>query len=83
MSSIRHHTTQSHPAFEARSQGIGRGWLLITAGLMLTAVVSLSLRSVCVSEVAGANETGFGVRHEQRGTGWVHCEPWIRRVLGN
>ena len=36
---------------------------------MLTAVVSLSLRSVCVPEVAGANETGFGVRHEQRGTG--------------
>ena len=50
---------------------------------MLTAVVSLSLRSVCVPEVAGANETGFGVRHEQRGTGGGHCEPWIRRVLGN
>jgi hypothetical protein len=83
MPGIRHHTTQAHPAYEPRSQNVGRVWLLLTAGLLLTATASLCLRSVCLPDVPGANESGFGVRHEQRGAVWYHCEPWIRRALGD
>jgi hypothetical protein len=83
MSGIRHHTTQSHPAYEPQSKTVGRGWMLLTAGLLLTALAALCLRPVCLLDLPGANESGFGVRHEQRGTVWYHCEPWIRRALGD
>jgi hypothetical protein len=74
------HTTQPFPAYEPPNNA-GRYWLLIAAGLGLTAIAALSVRPVCHPDAAGANETGFGVRHEQRGRQWYHCEPWIRGVL--
>ena len=83
MPSNGHHTTHARPAYELRGENVGRGWLLLTAGLLLTALASLCVRSVCLLDVPGANESGFGVRHEQRGTVWYHCEPWIRRALSD
>jgi len=44
-------------------------------------LVFLSSVRVCSQEVPGTNESGLGVRHEQRGKVWYHCEPWIRRAL--
>ena len=79
-SSLRH-STQSNPAYEPPKEGIGRGWRLIVAGLGLLALTSLSLRRVCKPDTAGVSEASFGVRHEQRGQVWYHCEPWIRHVF--
>lgn len=81
MPGTSHHTTRSHPAYEPRSDGIRRGWLLVVAGLVLTALSAILLHPVCRPDAAGDRESGFGVRHEQRGTTWYHCEPWIRRAL--
>jgi hypothetical protein len=78
---VRHHTTQAHAAYDPPNTDVARPWRLLVAGLLLVALVSLSVRSVCRPEVPGANEWGFGVRHEQRGQSWYHCEPWIRRAL--
>ena len=81
MSSSRHHTTQSHAAYEPRSEDIQRGWLLVVAGLVVLALAAIAVRPVCRPDQAGATESGFGVRHQQRGTAWYHCEPWVRRLL--
>ena len=78
-----HPVTQSQPAYEPENHEVRRGWQLVVAGLLLLALASLSVRSVCLPDRPGARESGFGVRHEQRGTEWYHCEPWIRRVLGD
>ena len=78
---VRSHTTQAHPAYEASHSDVSRPWQLLIVGLLLAAVVSISLRSVCLPEVPGADERGLGVRHQRRGAAWDHCEPWIRRVL--
>ena len=75
------HTTQSFAAYDPPSTGVRQRWLLVVAGLLLTALVAISLRPVCLIDVPGADESAFGVRHERRGTTWYHCEPWIRRVL--
>lgn len=80
--SVRH-TTQSHPAYEPEKQGVARVWVLVTACLLLTALASVFVRSACRPDVPGATESGFGVRHEQRGTQWYHCEPWIRHALSD
>ena len=78
------HTTQSHPAYEPKGERVRRRWQLVVAGLVATALVSLVLRPVCTPDGApGGTESGFGVRHEQRGTTWYHCEPWIRRALAD
>ena len=81
MSEVRRHTTQSFPAYEPEKLGVGRGWMLVVAGLLLIGGASLALQPMCQLDAAGANESGFGVRHERRGTHWYHCEPWIRRRL--
>ncbi len=80
---VRSHTTQVHPAYESPHSNVSRPWQLLIAGLLLVAILSISVRSVCLSEVPGANERGLGVRHERRGATWYHCEPWIRRVLSD
>jgi hypothetical protein len=80
-SGTTHHTTRAHAAYEPGHDGVRRGWILIVAGLVLTAIAALLLRPTCRPDVAGARESGFGVRHERRGTQWYHCEPWIRRAL--
>ena len=54
---------------------------MLIAGLLVAALTSLLARPVCRPDFAGESEYGFGVRHEQRGTVWYHCEPWIRRVM--
>jgi hypothetical protein len=41
----------------------------------------LAFVRVCAQEAPGANEWMRGVRHEQRGKVWYHCEPWIRRAV--
>ena len=82
-SGVRSHTTQAHPAYEPANNNITRPWQLLIAGLLLVGVLSISVRSVCLPEVPGANERGLGVRHERRGAAWYHCQPWIRRVLSN
>jgi hypothetical protein len=79
---IRHHTTQSHPAYEAPHSGVTRPWQLLVAALLTVAVTAVAAHPVCLPEVAGANERAVGVRHEKRGKVWYHCEPWIRRALG-
>ena len=81
MSGSLHQNTQSLPAYDPRDERVGPAWRLVVAGLLLMAVASLSLKSVCRPDTPGAVETGFGVRHEKRGVRWFHCEPWIRRVL--
>jgi hypothetical protein len=75
------HTTQSQPAYEPPYEGIRVQWRLLIAALLLTAIAAVSLRQVCHPDVAGANESGMGVRHERHGTIWYHCEPWIHRAL--
>ena len=82
-SGVRSHTTQAHAPYEAANNNISRPWQLLIAGLLLVGVLSISVRSVCLPEVPGANERGLGVRHERRGAAWYHCQPWIRRVLSN
>ena len=81
MSQSRHHTTQAHLAYEPEKHGVGRGWLLVVVGLCFVTVASFTLRPVCRPDMAGDPETGFGIRHEQRGTKWFHCEPWLRTVF--
>jgi hypothetical protein len=81
-STVRHHTTQSHPAYEAPHSGVTRPWQLLVAALLTVAVTAVAAHPVCLPEVAGANERAVGVRHEKRGKVWYHCEPWIRRALG-
>lgn len=80
-SSPRTHTTQSVPAYQPQRTDVALPWRLLVAALLFTGLAALSLTRVCRPEVPGANETGFGVRHEQRGKAWYHCEPWIRTVL--
>jgi len=81
MSSNLRHTTQSVPAYEPEHDGIRRGWRFVIAALFVMAVASLSLHPVCRPDVAGANESAFGVRHAQRGSTWLHCEPWLQQAL--
>ena len=83
MSSARHHTTQAHPAYEPEKHGVSRGWLLVVVGLCFVAVAAFTLRPVCRPDMPGDAETGVGIRHEQRGTTWFHCEPWLRAVLAD
>ena len=80
---VRSHTTQAHPAYEPAHSNVSRPWQLLIVGLLLVAILSISVRSVCLPEVPGANERGLGVRHERRGAAWYHCQPWIRRVLND
>src|SRR5688572_30049778 len=75
LSPSRHHTTQAHPAFEPETHGVGRGWQLVVVGLCFVTVASFTLRPVCRPDRPGDPESGFGIRHEQRGTKWFHCEP--------
>lgn len=82
-SGVRRHTTQSFPAYEPEKDGLGRGWLLVVAGLVAVALVALAVRPVCAPDETAATHAGFGVRHEQRGTVWYHCEPWVRRALAD
>ena len=78
---IRRHTTQAVPAYEPPNAG-RRLWWFVVAGLAALALAAPVLRSVCVPDAANAGgEAGFGVRHEQRGAVWYHCEPWLRRAL--
>jgi hypothetical protein len=53
----------------------------LVAALLAVAVTAVAAHPVCLPEVAGANERAVGVRHEQHGKVWYHCEPWIRRAL--
>jgi hypothetical protein len=80
--SPRRHTTQAHEAYEPPHVDVTMPFRLLVAGLLVAAVGALAVHQVCPAEVPGANERGLGVSHEQRGTGWYHCEPWIRRALG-
>jgi len=73
-------TPQVVSAYREPPADISLPWRLLVAGLLLTALVSLSTVRVCRQEVAGANEWMLGVRHEKVGTVWYHCEPWIRRL---
>jgi hypothetical protein len=78
---VRRHTTQSVAAYEPPNTD-KRLWWFIVAGLSALALVTPLLRSVCTPDAAmAAFETAAGVRHEQRGTVWYHCEPWIVRAL--
>ena len=79
--SVRTHTPQVVSAYREPPVGISFAWRLLVAGLLLTALASLLFVRVCVQEVPGTNEWMLGVRHEQRGKVWYHCEPWIRRAL--
>jgi len=79
---VRSHTTQAHAAYEPPHTDVSRPWQLLVAALLVAALASVAVRSVCLPEVPGANESGFGVRHARHGATWYHCEPWIRRVLG-
>lgn len=78
---VRLNTTQAHPAYEPSHSNVTRPWQLLIVGLLLVAIVAVSVRSVCLPEVPGMNERALGVRHQRRGAGWDHCEPWTRRVL--
>ena len=80
-STVQHHTTQAHAAYEPPHSDVSRPWALLIAGLLVTAVAGLAVHPVCLPEVPAANERAAGVRHEQHGTMWYHCEPWIRRAL--
>ena len=81
MSPIAHHTTRAHPAYEPRPSGVRLPWALVIAGLALVAFAGVLLRPACRPDVAGLSESAVGVRHEQRGSRWLHCEPWIRSVF--
>jgi len=71
------------PALEAvcRTSARKPAWRPLVAGLLLTALVSLSTVRVCTQEVPGADEWMLGVPHEKVGKGWYHCEPWIPRAF--
>jgi len=56
---------------------------LVVAALVALALAALALRPVCRPDTAGMDESGLGIRHRQRGTGWAHCEPWIRRAFAD
>lgn len=73
--------TGSHQALPPPHDGVGRPWLLLVAGLLVTALASITLRPVCLIDVPGARESAIGVRHLKRSGTWYHCEPWIQRVL--
>jgi hypothetical protein len=74
--------TRVHPAFAPpHGEGVRRRWWIVIAGLLLIAAVAVASRPVCRPDAAGTDESAFGVRHEKRGATWVHCEPWLRRVL--
>ena len=47
----------------------------------MTALVSLSFVRVCAQKAPGTNEWMLGVRYEQRGKLWYHCEPGIPRAF--
>jgi hypothetical protein len=79
--SLRTHTPQVVAAYREPPAGISLPWRLLVAGLLFTGLASLSFVRVCAPDVPGANEWMLGVRHEQRGKMWYHCEPWIRRAL--
>lgn len=79
--SVRTHTPQVVSAYRELPANVSLPWRLLVTGLLLTALVAFSTVRVCTLEVQGANEWMLGVRHEQRGKVWYHCEPWIRRVL--
>ena len=79
---VRSHTTQTHTAYEPPHSDVSRPWQVLIVALLLVAIAAVSVRSVCLPEVAGANERALGVRHEQRGAAWYHCEPWIEHVFG-
>jgi len=78
---VRHHTTQTHRAYDAPHTDVSRPWQFLVVALLAVAVTAFAARPVCLPEVAGANERAVGVRHERRGSAWYHCEPWIRRAL--
>ena len=78
---LRTHTSQVATAYQEPYGGVSLPWRLLVAGLLLTGLVSLSFVRVCTQEVPGANEWVIGVRHEQHGKVWYHCEQWIRRAL--
>ncbi len=77
------HTTQSFPAYQPEKHALSRGWLLVVAGLVAIGLVALAVGPVCVPDDTASAHAGFGVRHEQRGTTWFHCEPWVRRAFGD
>lgn len=77
------HTTQSFPAYRPETPGLTRSWLLVVAGLVAIALVALAVRPVCVPDEVASAHAGIGVRHEQRGTTWFHCEPWARRAFAD
>ena len=84
MSEHRHHTTQSNPAYRPEDERAWRGWPLVVVGLIAVGVLAIVLKPVCRPEGAtSVEDAGFGVRHEQRGAAWDHCEPWLSRALGN
>ena len=70
------------PASDPPHRDVGRAWLFLVASLLIVALASVTLlRPACRIDVAGTAESGFGIRHEKRGTQWYHCEPWIARRL--
>ena len=75
--------TGSHPAFPPAHHDVGSPWLLLVAGLLVTALGSIVLRPVCLVDLPGARESAVGVRRLKRGDTWYHCEPWIRRVVSD
>ena len=76
----RRHTTQSFPAYEPPANS--PLWRLVAGGLIALALLAPLVRSVCAPETTtSVEESGMGVRHEQRGATWYHCEPWIQRAL--
>jgi hypothetical protein len=85
MSSLvpRPNIAQASAPYEPEHAGIRGGWRLVIAGLFLLAPAAAVLRPVCRPDAVGADEWGFGVRHQKRGAGWLHCEPWIRVVFTN
>ena len=75
--------TSVHAAYEPPTERVRRRWQLVVAGLVMVALAAVLTRPDCRPDVPGADEAGFGVRHEKRGDTWVHCEPWIRRRVRN
>ena len=73
--------TQASQAYQPEHAGVRGGWRLVIAALFLLAPAVVALRPVCRPDAVGADEWAFGVRHQKHGAGWLHCEPWIRRVL--
>ena len=75
--------TQASQAYQPEHAGVRGGWRLVIAALFLLAPAVVVLRPVCRPDRVGADEWAFGVRHQKHGAGWLHCEPWIRRVLAD